>query len=253
MDHLKTKSPLTKGQTQALFNNVAQAKTANIDGVVLSNLLKLCYLCGLRKGELIGLSIKDVTQKLVVKDTINIDGREVILSSEAKTLLQRHIKYLKANGYRLYSSRPLFPTRKKEPYKERTLQNHLEKYFSAISDEKIGLEKIRKAAICHFYDDLKKAGERPQACLEKTADFARISLRSTENLLLDQIQPTGAKPDPVGAYLKEIENLVRNLRNSEDPKDREDRDAIRRKIENDPDLKPNEKDALKKSLNNSVG
>ena len=132
----------------------------------------------------------------------------------------------------------------------------MEKYFSAISNEKIGLEKIRKAAVCHFYDNLKKAGERPLTCLEKTADFARLNLNSTENLLLDQTKPIVAKPDTkpdtVRAYFEEIEDLVLSLRNSEDPKDRGDRDAISHKIENDPDLKADDKDALKKWLNESV-
>jgi len=46
MDYLKSKSPITKWQIRTLFSDVEQAKTAKIDGVVLSNLLKLCYLCG---------------------------------------------------------------------------------------------------------------------------------------------------------------------------------------------------------------
>ncbi len=222
MDYLKSKSPITKGQIKALFSVVEQVKTAKIDGVVLSNLLKLCYFCGLRKGELIGLSIRNVSQKRIVKDKITIDGHEVVLVLHAKKLLERHIKYLKENGYRLYSSRPLFPTRDKEPYKERTLQNHLKKIFNDMPDT-ISLEQIRKAAVCHFYDDLKRAAERPQACLEKTSDFARISLRATENLLLDKIQPIDAKPNlanPVDIYLKEIEDLKSSLLNSKYPKDR---------------------------------
>jgi len=253
MDYLKPKSPITKGQIKALFMDVEQVKTAKakIDGVVLSNLLKLCYFCGLRKGELIGLTIRNVSHKRIVKDTITIDGHEVVLALHAKKLLERHIKYLKENGYRLYSSRPLFPTRGNEPYKEKTLQNHLEKIFNDMPD-KINLEHIRKAAVCHFYDNLKRAGERPQACLEKTSDFARILLRSTKDLLLDQIQPTGVKPYPVGVYLKEIEDLKHSLLNSKDPKDRGDRDAICRKIENDPSLSVAEKNDLKKSLNKSV-
>jgi site-specific recombinase XerD len=92
---------------------------------VLSDLVRLCNECGLKKSELIGLSVGDVAKGGVVRDVMRIGEDEIILSDPAKQRLQNHIDYLRQSGYRLYPTYPLFPTRWKIRYLAKTLDNHL--------------------------------------------------------------------------------------------------------------------------------
>jgi len=48
-----------------------------------------------------------------------------------------NIDYLKKNGYRLYPTSPLFPTRKKARYNEKTLDNHLKRAQNVKIEETI--------------------------------------------------------------------------------------------------------------------
>jgi len=70
----------------------------------------------------------------------------------------------------------------------------------------ISKEKIRQAGICKHYEWLKDRGLSPKECLEKTAEFARISEKEASGILTDNIQPTGRKTSSVSKYLAEIEN-----------------------------------------------
>ena len=156
MNYLKTKSPIAKKHIDTLIKQVKQAKTNNIDGVVLSNLLRLCYEFGLKKGELIRLSVRDVSRGGIVKGPFSFVHEKVVVKAIQKKRLQNHINHLRAEGYKLYPTNPLFPTRRgKSRYIERTLTNHLENFFSQ-TPVSIGLEKIRKAGVCDFYNHLKK-------------------------------------------------------------------------------------------------
>jgi site-specific recombinase XerD len=125
MTYIVTKPPFSRTEIEDAINRIASVKTKKIDGVVLSNLVRLCHECGLKKSELIDLSAGDVAKGGVVGDVMRIGEDEIILSDPAKQLLQNHIDYLKKSGYRLYPTYPLFPTRKKTRYAEKTLGNHL--------------------------------------------------------------------------------------------------------------------------------
>jgi len=252
MNYLKTKSPIAKKHIETLIEKVRQAKTNNIDGVVLSNLLQLCYEFGLKKGELIRLSVRDISQGGTVKDFLAFGDDKIEFKTNQKKMIQNHINYLLAEGYKLYPTNPLFPNRRgKSRYSAETLRNHLDKFFNEASVS-ISLEKIRKAAVCNFYNRLKKTGESQQNCLESTADFARLPHKSTLNLLTDQIQATGKKANPVSGYLKEIETLQRLLINSKNPIDRGDCEQIHRAISSDSELNTQEKKALKECLDKAV-
>ena len=128
MNYIETRPPATAADIEELIARLELLKTAAIDGVVLSNLVHVCHECALKKRELIELSVGDVAKSGVVGDVMQIGKDEVILSDSAKKeLLQNHIDYLKKNGYRLYPTEPLVPTRKKTRYTEKTLDNHLKK------------------------------------------------------------------------------------------------------------------------------
>jgi len=99
----------------------------------------------------------------------------------------------------------------------------------------INIEKIRQAGICKHYEWLKDQGLSPKECLEKTAEFARISEKQASGILTDNIQPTGRKTSSVSEYLAEIENSP-------------DYEQTRCAIEKDPKLNDEEKRALTSEL-----
>jgi len=99
----------------------------------------------------------------------------------------------------------------------------------------ISKEKIRQAGICKHYEWLKDRGLSPKECLEKTAEFARISEKEASGILTDNIQPTGRKTSSVSKYLAEIEN-GRNY------------EKTLCDIEKDPKLNDEEKGALTSEL-----
>jgi len=127
MVYIETRPPVSEPDIENLITTIESVKTPTIDGVVLSNLVRVCNQCALKKRELIRLSIKDVARKSLVGDIIKVGEDKVRLSSDAKQILQNHIDYLKRNGYRLYPSSPLFPTKKNKRYNDRLLDNHLKK------------------------------------------------------------------------------------------------------------------------------
>jgi integrase len=127
LNYINTRPPVSDTEIAALLKKIESVKTPIIDGIVLSNLIRTCYECGLKKGELIDLSITDVAKGGVVDDVIWIGDSEIQLSEQPQTkkILQSHIDYLKKNGYRSYPTNPLFPTRKKRRYIAKTLDNHM--------------------------------------------------------------------------------------------------------------------------------
>ena len=125
MDYIETRPPVSRADIEDLLTKVESVKTQAIDEAVLSNLIRICHECMLKKGELIKLSVRDVAKGGVVEDVMRVGGNKVILSKPARQVLQNHIDYLKKNGYRLYPTNPLFPSKKKMPYTKKTLDNHL--------------------------------------------------------------------------------------------------------------------------------
>jgi len=136
MDYIETRPPVPKAVIDDSIARLESVKTSAIDGAVLSNMVRLCHECGLKKNELIDLSVGDVAKGGVVGDVMRIGEDEIILSDPAKQLLQNHIDYLKKKGYRLYPTCPLFPTRKKMRYSVKTLDNHLKKAQSVKIESK---------------------------------------------------------------------------------------------------------------------
>jgi len=125
MDYIQTRSPIPKSEMTHLIEALRAVQKANIDGVVLSNVVRTCHECGLKKAELIDLSIEDVSKGGKVKDFMQVGDSSFRLTERAKMIIQDHIEYLKEKGYRRYPSSPLFPAKDRGPYKSRTLDNHL--------------------------------------------------------------------------------------------------------------------------------
>jgi hypothetical protein len=118
---------VTAAEIEDLLSRLESVNTSTIDGVVLSNLIRACLELGLKKKELIDLSIEDVAKGGIVRDVIRIGDDELNLSElpQVRKILQDHIDYLKKAGYRMYPTKPMFPTRRKVRYSAKTLDNHL--------------------------------------------------------------------------------------------------------------------------------
>ena len=121
------------------------------------------------------------------------------------------------------------------------------KKASDTNETHIGLEQIRQAGICNYYDKLRQKGYSASQCIDETKLFARHkSYRATKDLLAGKIQPTGKKVNPVQEYLEEIEEIISpkkfKIRKKRTPPE------IRHAIEKDSDLNIDEKQILKKEL-----
>ena len=116
----------------------------------------------------------------------------------------------------------------------------------------ISLEKIRQAGICRHYEQLRGQGLSPKECLEKTADFARISERHAKGILTGNIQPTGKKTSSFSKYLEEIEMVEFELPITGNSTTRRNYEQICRTIEKDTSLNEEEKQALKSEIDRRI-
>ena len=87
MDYIETRPPVSRADIEDLLTKVESVKTQAIDGAVLSNLIRICHECMLKKGELIKLSVRDVAKRGVVGDVMQVGEDKVILSGPAKQML----------------------------------------------------------------------------------------------------------------------------------------------------------------------
>jgi hypothetical protein len=217
---------------------IRKVKEPNIDGAVLSNLVRICYECALKKSDLINLTVGDVSKKGKVGEEIRVPGSENPRrpTARGKYVIQQHIDDLKDAGYRLYSSYPLFPTKKtKRKYNGRTLDYHLNK---ALDGNRINLEEIRQAGIHAFYNSLRSQGISDIEGIKLASNFAGISERHASDLLKGAIQSTGKKLPPIIRHSKKIRNFEKKVRSvgSLDKISPPNYDQIRRSIKKDPKL-----------------
>lgn len=202
MYYILIRPPVSNSTIIKCIRDMLSERTRAFDGVVLSNLVGVCYECALKKNELVSLSIRDVATKGEVHETLLVNGSRIELAGNAIKIFKKHIDYMKTKSYRMYPTSPLFPAVNNKRYSERNLHNHLQKVFG--DDIKLGLERIRQAGICNFYEKMKIKRHSPKQCLELTARFARNSERHTEDLLQGKIQTSGKKISPFSLYLKKI-------------------------------------------------
>jgi len=222
MKYIKVEALIPEDQFNTIADRIENTNVDKIDGVVLANLLRVCYQCGLKKRELIEMSIGDVASGGIVREALSEEFGKIEILDDLKAIFQNYISHLKNNEYSIFTLKPLFPTRNKKRYSARLLDNHLKKIiFSALkkcSDAKfdLGLEKIRQAGICNHYAQLRQKGLSPDECLHQTARFVGIDtknsnkIRHLRNLIEGKIQPTGKKPEAPHFFsdiLRQIEKV----------------------------------------------
>lgn len=247
-NYLTTNSPITQECFDSLIDDIKNTETMNFDPKMLSNLLLLCYHCALKKGELIALKISDVLEENTIKNEIEIGGYRIELGLDTKELLNNHIQYLQDNEFEIQPSSPLFPYTNKKCYNSKTLQNHL----GLALPPDIGLNEIRKLAVCSYYENLKNTGFPPGECLKKTRIFARHKdKRSIEQLLRDQIQqagkPSNTQGNVLGDYLKKLD-IAEFKYNETNGQTTEPLEEILNELDKETRLNSNDKKALRKQI-----
>lgn len=210
MNYLRTNSPISKIEMNELVDAPVNMKNSNIDGVVISNVIRTCHECGLKKSELMDLSVGDVSKGGKVKDTMRVGKSELRLSERSKGILQEHLDYLKKKGYPRYSNRPLFPTKDHKRYYPELLDNHFREAKKGLSRDDFTFEKIRQTGICNHYDEMMNNGSSAEECFAETKSFARISESHLNGVLKDKKQQTGKKvlKGKEIDYLKAIDEII---------------------------------------------
>ena len=145
----------------------------------LANLVRLCYECALRAGELTGLSVGDafIYRRAAVKDSLRLANRDIELSAEAKATIMEQVSHLRKKHV-LEASKPLFPDKNGKVYDLRLLRYHLLKACPSRT-LRFRIGEIRQAGICKFYENVKASGFYPTTCLLRTAEFAGIRVWRT--------------------------------------------------------------------------
>ena len=181
------KALIAKSSIPTLFSRIEQFFSRSIDGKILAGILKMAYHCGLKKGEILGLTVNDVTagpgRRIAQK--INVGSKKILINSQVKIFIRAHLKYLKKRGYQVFSTTPLFPEPHKKTIKQeahqrgqekkynpRKLDFHLRKATTGIRGWG-NLERIRQAGVCDFYGQGISKGTPPDEALKAAMGFAR--------------------------------------------------------------------------------
>jgi hypothetical protein len=198
----------TERQFFQVIENIGQINTPNIDGKIISNILRLCYLCALKKGELINLNIENFTEKGgVVLDEIKLGSNLQVLSKPVKRLIDCHYKYLGKNRYKRYRKSPLFPAKTGQRYKSRKLQNHIDQICLKFNVG-LGLEKIRQYGIYKSYKGFLNQGKSREEALSLAGRFGRLnSEKHIQNLINKIYREESLLDDHYSRYWKQIENF----------------------------------------------
>lgn len=238
-EFMKTSSPISAKDFEHLLNTIEKIKAPYTDRKVIGAIIKMVYDAALKKEEILNLKIVDIINDI---GAIRIGNNTVSLDKFTQYFLTKYISYLKEKGYKTTKKSPLFPQKDGKPYYPRKLHNDIIKFT-----KKIGLEKIRHAGICNYYENLVCQGTPHVICEKLTSEFARCSLRHTRGILTGKIQRAG-KPKQTGAlyYLDRTERLVSSSDNINDLII--DAKSLIKEIESDNKLDQNLKETLKNSF-----
>ena len=178
-----------------LLLNIKTRKIGDIDNQVLFYALVLLFFCGLKKNEITSLKIKNLEYQgnKIIKINLTSSGNsrmsesaEIVLTQKAETTLKNYLGYLKKN-YSIDAESPLFPR-----YFGKNGEKRLGRDLGRFS-KGVGIRKIRKIAVKHYYRKVKKAWLNEQNSLTETAKQFRITEKSVNNILKDTITPAGRK------------------------------------------------------------
>lgn len=180
-------------KARRLFNHMERYHSHYIDGTIVTNALRLVYNCGLSKDEVTELKIGDVRNRNgEILDEIQMDNHRIPIT-HVKEIIQNHLAHLKDKRYSRAQNAPMFPMRNGSPYGDQIYRD-LAKIELSLDDGfrgyGIGINGIRHAGICNYYDSQKSNNLRSMECLWKTMGFARATEETIITVLRGQIEQT---------------------------------------------------------------
>jgi integrase len=189
-----TQPPISPADFQKLVDSIDNHKIAKFDVKVIGTIIKMAYYTGLKREELTGLKCGDVLQKgkkKIISNSVKTNKRQANINDDTQKMLKEYLDHLKNNGLKTNKSSPLFPNIEGDDYDPRRLSSHINKFTKPFRRRHLGLDRIRQAGICKYYDDLIGKGINADEALEKTASFAGCTIRHIGGLLGGNIQPAG--------------------------------------------------------------
>jgi integrase len=177
--HVPTLPAVEEDKIRAIVAQIRSSRLKAAYPETLANLLRLCYECALRAGELTGLSVGDVFiyKGAAVKDSLRVANRHIDLTAEAKATIMAQVSHLRKK-HSLEATKPLFPDKSGKVYDPRLLRYHLRKACPNRT-LRFRIGEIRQAGICKFYENIKAPEMSPTSCLLRTAEFAGIRVKRT--------------------------------------------------------------------------
>jgi len=251
------------------LSKIDKFNTPRIDGQMISNMLRFVYFFGLKKGELIGLNVGDVTGKGgVVPETIRIRGNEFPVTDEIKSLIQDHYQFLGKKGCKRYRSSilfpleeykkkedfkkdrssPLFPPKEYKRYNGRTLSRHMKEALKNTGLGSLNMEDFRKIGIRRILIECRSEGIDERICRRRTKKFSGLKDdRQLDNVLKEARAIMGKIKDPYQEHLEEIQITSKYL--DDDTYNQKDLvikriKSLVKKIQDDSGLSESEKDDL---------
>ena len=196
---LKNLTAISQEDVFELFRRAQVIDSDTVDGVVLLSIMQLVYYCGLKRGEILSLKIKDITDGSgEIREDIRLGKTSMQLSPEVRTMLATYVGYLKKKGYPTTKTAWLFPMSRRPGIKQtqdarmRKLHRDMKRISTSGPDNL--LEKVRQAGIRNFYDSLPSTTKLEDR-IRAASRFARCQEKYLINIL-ESRKPTPAPVQP---------------------------------------------------------
>ena len=170
-----------------LFKEIEAKAKNDFEAKQLMCISMLVYYCGIRRGEIPNLEVKDVIDKAgQVSVTIDRFKKKLIkLNCETSAAIQSYYNDLKSRNPTLAKRRsPLFPSLQNESKLRRVWKAYNTKFID-----------IRHAGIKDYYKKCLSSGMDRKSILNKGEIQYRITGRELEAVALDNKIPPGESPD----------------------------------------------------------
>jgi hypothetical protein len=209
---LKNLTAISKEDVLELFRQAQENKSERVDGVVLLRIIELVYFCGLKRGEILSLKIKDVMdERGDIRNDINLGKVAMQLPADIRAMLATYIDYLNKKGYPATKTAWLFPMSRRPGVKQtqdaRMRKLHRDMKIISTSGPDNLLEKVRQAGIRNFYDSLPSTTKLEDR-IRAASRFARCQEKYLINILESRKPiPEPTQPNPLLSLQYKVRKL----------------------------------------------
>lgn len=209
---LKNLTAISQEDVFELFRRAQVIDSDTVDGVVLLSIMQLVYFCGLKRGEILSLKIKNVTdERGEIRNDINLGKVAMQLPADIRAMLATYIDYLIKKGYPATKTAWLFPMSRRPGVKQtqdaRMRKLHRDMKIISTSGPDNLLEKVRQAGIRNIYDTLPSTTKLEDR-IRAASRFARCQEKYLINILESRKPtPTPVQPNPLLSLQYRIRKL----------------------------------------------